>query len=151
MIELPAAVCILPDLLPILDFFSLGTNDLVQYTLAADRTNASVSSYCDECHPAVLRLIASSVRRVLAAGKEISVCGEMASRPDMAPFFVGLGCPALSMDPAHIPQMKERILTLSAEECEIFARGLLRRRSAESVRDALAAFRTQEADAAPAA
>lgn len=140
MIELPAAVAGLSDLLPLLDFFSLGTNDLVQYTLAADRTNAYVSRYCDDCHPAVMRFIAESIRRVTAAGKEISVCGEMAGRPEMTPFFIGLGCSALSMDPAHIPTIKERIRALSAEDCEIFARGVLRRRSAESVREALADF-----------
>ena len=140
MIELPAAVAVLADLLPLLDFFSLGTNDLVQYTLAVDRTNANVSRYCDECHPAVLRFIAESIRRVTAAGKEISVCGEMAGRADMAPFFIGLGCSALSMDPAHIPAVKERVLALNAEECEVFARGLLRRRTAASVREALSEF-----------
>lgn len=140
MIELPAAVAVLADLLSLLDFFSLGTNDLVQYTLAVDRTNANVSRYCDECHPAVLRFIAESIRRVTAAGKEISVCGEMAGRADMAPFFIGLGCSALSMDPAHIPAVKERVLALNAEECEVFARGLLRRRTAASVREALSEF-----------
>lgn len=154
MIELPAAVAVLADLLPLLDFFSLGTNDLVQYTLAVDRTNASVSRYCDECHPAVLRFIAESIRRVTAAGKEISVCGEMAGRADMAPFFIGLGCSALSMDPAHIPAVKERVLALNAEECEVFARGLLRRRSAASVREALCDFAEKTAaqpEEAPAA
>lgn len=149
MIELPAAVAVLSDLLPLLDFFSLGTNDLVQYTLAVDRTNASVSRWCDECHPAVLRFIAESVRRVCAAGKEISVCGEMAGRVDMAPFFIGLGCSALSMDPAHVPAVKERVLTLNAEECEVFARSLLRRRTAASVREALEDF-AQKAAAQPA-
>ncbi|MDO5530402.1 phosphoenolpyruvate--protein phosphotransferase [Sutterella sp.] len=152
MIELPATVAVLADLIPLLDFFSLGTNDLVQYTLAVDRTNARVSRYYDECHPAVLRLIADSIRRVLAAGKEISVCGEMGARRDLTPFFIGLGCSALSMDPAHIPTMKERILALRADECEVFARGLLRRRSAESVHEALHAFSAtlQPAQAVPA-
>lgn len=140
MIELPAAVSVLSDLLPELDFFSLGTNDLVQYTLAVDRTNANVSLYYDECHPAVLRLIAFTVRRVLAAGKSISVCGEMAGRPDMMPFFIGLGCPALSMDPARLPLVKENILTLNAADCRTFARGLLRRRTAKSIHEALVAF-----------
>ena len=127
-----------------------GVRYLVQYTLAADRTNAYVSRYCDDCHPAVMRFIAESIRRVTAAGKEISVCGEMAGRPEMTPFFIGLGCSALSMDPAHIPTIKERIRALSAEDCEIFARGVLRRRSAESVREALADFNAAQQSAASA-
>ena len=137
MIELPAAVTSIGDLVQILDFFSIGTNDLVQYTLAVDRTNARVSRWWEECHPAVLRLIAQTVKRVREAGKGISVCGEMASRLNMAPFFIGIGCSALSMDAAHIPAMKECVRKLSAESCEDFARGLLRRRSTESIREAI--------------
>ncbi|WP_240908043.1 phosphoenolpyruvate--protein phosphotransferase [Sutterella wadsworthensis] len=137
MIELPAAVASIGDLVQILDFFSIGTNDLVQYTLAVDRTNARVSRWWEECHPAVLRLIAQTVKRVREAGKGISVCGEMASRLNMAPFFTGIGCSALSMDAAHIPAMKECVRKLSAESCEDFARGLLRRRSTESIREAI--------------
>ena len=137
MIELPAAVASIGDLVQILDFFSIGTNDLVQYTLAVDRTNARVSRWWEECHPAVLRLIAQTVKRVREAGKGISVCGEMASRLNMAPFFIGIGCSALSMDAAHIPAMKECVRKLSTESCEDFARGLLRRRSTESIREAI--------------
>ena len=137
MIELPAAVASIGDLVQILDFFSIGTNDLVQYTLAVDRTNARVSRWWEECHPAVLRLIAQTVKRVREAGKGISVCGEMASRLNMAPFFIGIGCSALSMDAAHIPAMKECVRKLSAESCEDFARGLLRRRSTESIPEAI--------------
>lgn len=151
MIELPAAVSVLSDLLPMLDFFSLGTNDLVQYTLAVDRTNADVSCYYDECHPAVLRLIAFTVRRVLAAGKPISVCGEMAGQPDMTPFFIGLGSPALSMDPARVPLVKERILSLSAADCNAFSRRLLRRRSSSSIHEALATFLRRPASTPDAA
>lgn len=77
------------------------------------------------------------MKRVREAGKGISVCGEMASRLNMAPFFIGIGCSALSMDAAHIPAMKECVRKLSAESCEDFARGLLRRRSTESIREAI--------------
>ncbi len=137
MIETPAAVAMLPELIPTLDFFSLGTNDLVQYTLAVDRTNPAVSSYYEELHPAVLRFIAMSIRRILAAGKEISVCGEMAGRSDLTPFFIGLGCRTLSMDASHIPSVKERILATSAKEAHSFATSLLRRKTATSVRHAV--------------
>ena len=140
MIETPAAIAMLGDLIPLLDFFSLGTNDLVQYTLAVDRTNAAVSSYYEETHPAVLRFISESIKRVLSAGKDISVCGEMAGRADLTPFFIGLGCRALSMDSSHIPSVKERILTLNLEACEESARSLIRRKSSESARKAIAEF-----------
>ena len=133
MIELPAAVVMLKDLIPVLDFFSLGTNDLVQYTLAVDRTNAAVSRYYDECHPSVLRLIADTVRRVHQAGKSISVCGEMAGRREMIPFFIGLGCTSLSMTLTQIPAIKKRILQTDLAQSEAFASSVLRKRSLKTV------------------
>lgn len=143
MVELPAAVAMLRDLIPVLDFFSLGTNDLVQYTLAVDRTNAAVSDYYEECHPAVLRLIAETIRRVTSAGKPISVCGEMAGRSDLTEFFLGLGCRVLSMDPSRIPAVKNRVLQIDAEDASDFSRSILQRRSTESVRRALAERETR--------
>lgn len=137
MVEVPAAVAVLRDLIPVLDFFSLGTNDLVQYTLAVDRTNAAVSDYYEECHPAVLRLIAETIRRVTGAGKSVSVCGEMAGRTDLTEFFLGLGCRVLSMDASRIPSVKNRVLQIDSEDATDFSRGILHRRSAESVRRAL--------------
>ncbi|MDO4681145.1 MAG: hypothetical protein Q4A55_07875, partial [Aerococcus sp.] len=82
MIEVPAAFMMIRELIPVLDFFSLGTNDLVQYTLAVDRNNATVSNYYDERHPSVLRMIAQAIKQVHLAGKSISVCGEMAGRKE---------------------------------------------------------------------
>lgn len=137
MVEVPAAVAVLRDLIPVLDFFSLGTNDLVQYTLAVDRTNAAVSDYYEECHPAMLRLIAETIRRVTGAGKSVSVCGEMAGRTDLTEFFLGLGCRVLSMDASRIPSVKNRVLQIDSEDATDFSRGILHRRSAESVRRAL--------------
>ena len=137
MVEVPAAVAVLRDLIPVLDFFSLGTNDLVHYTLAVDRTNAAVSDYYEECHPAVLRLIAETIRRVTGAGKSVSVCGEMAGRTDLTEFFLGLGCRVLSMDASRIPSVKNRVLQIDSEDATDFSRGILHRRSAESVRRAL--------------
>lgn len=128
-----AAVMMLKDLIPVLDFFSLGTNDLVQYTLAVDRTNAAVSKYYDECHPSVLRMIATTVRQVHQAGKSVSVCGEMAARPELVPFFIGLGCTRLSMTLTQIPAIKKRILKTDRAKAEVFAASVLRRRSAKAV------------------
>lgn len=146
MVETPAAVAMLGDILPMLDFISIGTNDLVQYTLAVDRTNAAVSDYYQELHPAVLRFVADSIRRTIAAEKEVSVCGEMAGRADLAPFFIGLGCRRLSMDSSHIPSLKEHIRSLSLEDCEEFARSLVRRKTVESVRRAVEEFAHLDSD-----
>ena len=133
MIEVPAAFMMLRDLIPILDFFSLGTNDLIQYTLAVDRTNATVSKYYDERHPSVLRMIAQTVRQVHQAGKSIAVCGEMAARKELVPFFIGLGCTSLSMTLTQIPAIKQRILKTDRAKAEAFANSILRRRSIQAV------------------
>lgn len=134
MIEVPVAVAILPELGAELDFFSLGTNDLIQYALAVDRTNAAVAAHYDEYHPGIMRLIGGAVQQILEAGKPLSVCGEMASRPELLPFFVGLGCRSLSMDASALPFLKERLLSLEDETCQRVARSVLRRRSSESIR-----------------
>lgn len=133
MIEVPSAIIMLRDLIPVLDFFSLGTNDLIQYTLAVDRTNASVSTYYDERHPSVLRLIAKCIRCCTRAGKKISVCGEMVARKELLPFFIGLGCRDLSMTWTQIPDIKERILQTDLAKAEQFASSVLRRRSIKAI------------------
>lgn len=134
MIEVPAAVAMLPEFMDVLDFFSLGTNDLVQYTLAVDRANASVSSYYDELHPSVLRTIAKTIKTAVARNIPISVCGEMAGRPELAEFFVGLGVSSLSMDASHIPSVKKQILKLDSETAREFAKKAVRRRNAQTTR-----------------
>ena len=91
MIELPAAVICAEELLAEADFASLGTNDLIQYTLGVDRGNPSVAPLYDECHPAVLRLIRAAVKAAQKQNKPISICGEMGGRREMVPFFLGLG------------------------------------------------------------
>lgn len=133
MIEVPAAFLMLRELIPVLDFFSLGTNDLVQYTLAVDRNNATVSNYYDERHPSVLRMIAKTIKQVHAAGKSISVCGEMAGRKELVPFFIGLGCTSLSMASTQIPSIKQRILKTDRAKAENFVANVLRKRSIKSV------------------
>lgn len=109
MIELPAAVICAEELLAEADFASLGTNDLIQYTLGVDRGNPSVAPLYDECHPAVLRLIRAAVKAAQKQNKLISICGEMGGRREMVPFFLGLGINELSMVPMQIPIVKEMI------------------------------------------
>lgn len=140
MIEIPSAVIMLPEFINRLDFFSLGTNDLVQYALGVDRTNSAVAEYYDEYHPGVLRLIAQCVRKIINSGKTLCVCGEMASRLHFLPFFIGLGCRNLSMDSSVIPWSKEHLLRLTKIRCEQLAQKVLRRHTSQSIKTLLLEF-----------
>jgi phosphotransferase system enzyme I (PtsI) len=112
MIETPAAAVCAPLLAREVDFFSLGTNDLVQYTLAADRTNERVAYLYDPLHPAILRLVQDVVSAAHKAGKWVGMCGEMAGDPDAVPLLLGLGLDEFSVSPAQIPAVKTLLRTL---------------------------------------
>jgi phosphoenolpyruvate-protein kinase (PTS system EI component) len=107
------------------DFLSIGSNDLVQYLLAVDRTNEEVADWYAPHHPAVLRALARIVKAADAAGKEVSLCGDLATDLDMLPFLVGIGLRHLSMDPAAIPRVQERIELVDAAEAEKTAKRML--------------------------
>jgi len=120
MIEVPGAVEIIQELARHVDFFSIGTNDLIQYALVADREDARMASARDPYHPAVLRMIRRIIETAHRAGKPVTVCGEMAARPDLALALVALGADALSVAPAVIPELKQafaasRLAPLAAE------------------------------------
>jgi len=117
MIEVPSAAVISDRLAPLVDFFSIGTNDLIQYTLAADRMNEKVSYLYEPRHPAVLRLIELVCHNAKKHGKSVGMCGEMAGDPAMAELLIGLGVDEWSMSPTQIPEVKNRILQLSQQEC----------------------------------
>ncbi len=110
MIEVPAAAMTMPYLLKHFDFFSIGTNDLIQYTLAIDRADEAVAHLYDPWHPAVLRLIADVIAQVNRAGKHVSVCGEMAGDTEFTDLLLAMGLRSFSMQPAQIPAVKQRIL-----------------------------------------
>ena len=110
MIEVPAAALSLPLFLRHFDFLSIGTNDLIQYTLAIDRTDESVAHLYDPLHPAVLRLVADTIRAGQQAGKSISVCGEMAGDPQLTRLLLGLGLRSFSMHPTQILAVKQEVL-----------------------------------------
>ena len=110
MIEIPAAALTLKLFLRYFDFLSIGTNDLIQYTLAIDRADESVSHLYDPCHPAVLRLIADTIAECNAQGKGVSVCGEMAGDVNMTRLLLGLGLRSFSMHPSRILAVKQQIL-----------------------------------------
>src|SRR5688500_4882571 len=116
MIETPAAAVAADTLVDDVDFFSIGTNDLVQYTLAVDRGNANLASRFTPLHPAVLRLIQRTVEVGRDGGLDVSVCGEMASQPLMAFALLGLGLRQLSVAPRAVPLLKRIIRGVSAEE-----------------------------------
>ncbi|MEW6707861.1 MAG: phosphoenolpyruvate--protein phosphotransferase [Pseudomonadota bacterium] len=110
MIEVPAAALMLPTFLRYFDFVSLGTNDLIQYTLAIDRADEAVSHLYDPWHPAVLRLIADTIAKANAAQKDVSVCGEMAGDPAFTEVLLAMGLRAFSMHPSQIAAIKQRVL-----------------------------------------
>lgn len=113
MIEVPSAAVMADVLVQHVDFFSIGTNDLTQYTLAVDRTNPAVAHMADALHPAVLRLIRAVVEPAHVAGKWVGVCGELAGDPVAAPILVGLGVDELSMSAPSIPFVKQAIRAIS--------------------------------------
>lgn len=110
MIEVPAAALALPNLLPHFDFVSIGTNDLIQYTLAIDRADEAVAHLYDPWHPAVLQLVARTIECARAAGKGVSVCGEMAGDPAFTELLLGMGLRTFSMHPSQIAAVKQRVL-----------------------------------------
>ena len=126
MIEVPAAALSLPAFVKRLKFLSLGTNDLIQYTLAIDRADASVAHLYDHLHPAVLHLIARTIRVGAKARTPVAVCGEMAGEIDLTELLLGMGLRQFSMHPSQILSVKERLFTLSTKTAAKFAARVLR-------------------------
>jgi phosphotransferase system enzyme I (PtsP) len=133
MVEVPAAALTAGALAEECDFFSIGTNDLTQYTLAVDRGNERVAHLYDPLHPAVLALIDRTVRAARRAAKPVSVCGEMAGNPLAVPILVGLGITELSGTAGTVPLVKEIVRGLDAEEAASAARHALRVGTAREV------------------
>jgi multiphosphoryl transfer protein len=134
MIETPAAAVLAERIAAVVDFLSIGTNDLTQYTLAMDRGNPQLAARLDALHPAVLRLIALTAEGARAHGRHAAVCGGLASEPLAAPLLVGLGVHELSAVPAVIPRLKARIASVSLSECRALAQQALAQESAAAVR-----------------
>ena len=118
MIEIPAAVLAMSSLVRRLDFVSVGTNDLIQYTLAIDRGDDAVSHLYDPLHPAIIKLLASAIKTANKAKVAISVCGEMAGDVHMTRLLLGMGLRCFSMHPAHLLAIKQRVLTSNIPEIE---------------------------------
>ncbi|MEO5670747.1 MAG: phosphoenolpyruvate--protein phosphotransferase [Ramlibacter sp.] len=125
MIEIPAAALTLKTFLKYFDFLSIGTNDLIQYTLAIDRADESVAHLYDPLHPAVLRLVAETIAECNAQGKGVSVCGEMAGDVSLTRLLLGLGLRSFSMHPAQILAVKQEVLRADSGKLQGWAAAVL--------------------------
>ena len=137
MIEVPSAAVTSDILAARADFFSIGTNDLIQYTLAVDRGNEKVAYLYEPLHPAVLRLIRMTIENGHARGIPVGMCGEMAGDPLATVVLLGLGLDSFSMGPIGIPQVKRIVRSVSSMEAESFARTLSTMRSGPEVEKAV--------------
>ena len=137
MIEVPAAVAVADKLAEKCDFFSIGTNDLTQYVMAADRGNSSVSKLCDNLNPAVLRMVAMTCDAAKKAGIEVGMCGELAGNSKASALLLGLGLDELSMNGPAIPDVKEAIRSVNMDDCRALAQKAIEANSSDEVRDLL--------------
>ena len=140
MVEIPAAALNASGLARIVDFFSLGTNDLTQYTLAVDRGNMKISHLFDELDPAVLRLIQMTVKAARKNRIEVSICGELAASALALPALLGLGIDQISVAPVHLPKIKAALSKVSLAKAKKLAQKLCQFTDREDVRKALKRF-----------
>jgi phosphotransferase system enzyme I (PtsI) len=138
MIEIPAAALALPMFMRRLDFVSLGTNDLIQYTLAIDRTDDAVAHLYDPLHPAVLALVAKTIHTATRGGVPVAVCGEMAGDLKLTRLLLGFGLRSFSMHPAQLLAIKERVLRTDLAEVQPLAQRVLRASEPAKARELLA-------------
>ncbi|TWT85500.1 Phosphoenolpyruvate-protein phosphotransferase [Posidoniimonas polymericola] len=134
MVEVPSAVMMMDHFCDEVDFFSIGTNDLVQYTLAVDRSNKDVASLYTSADPAVIKLIKMSIDSADAHGKPISMCGQMSGNPLYTMLLLGLGLRSLSTTPAAAPELKRLCRSVSIPECEAVAQRVLEMESSRDVK-----------------
>ena len=137
MIEVPAAALALPMFMRRLDFLSIGTNDLIQYTLAIDRTDDAVAHLYDPLHPAVLHLIAHTIQAANRGGTPIAVCGEMAGEPGLTRLLLGFGLRNFSMHAQQLLAIKERVLRTNLAEAQPLAQRVLRQSDPAKTRELL--------------
>jgi len=138
MIEIPAAALALPIFMRKLNFLSIGTNDLIQYTLAIDRTDDAVAHLYDPLHPAVLSLVAGTIQTATRGGMPVAVCGEMAGDLQLTRLLLGLGLRNFSMHPSQLLAIKERILRTNLAEVQTLAQRVLRASDPIKTRELLA-------------
>ena len=137
MIELPAVLDIIDELAKEADFFSIGTNDFIQYMLAVDRGNERVSAYYQPYHPSVLRSLHRIIQAAVKAQIDVTICGEMGYEPAYIPFFIGAGLRTFSVDPYFLRAVQDKIVNLSASEATAYARALLAESTLEGIQQIL--------------
>ena len=150
MIEVPAAALSAGIFARKLDFLAIGTNDLVQYTLAIDRTDHRIAHMYDELHPAVLRLIALTIRAARKADKPVCVCGEMAGEHRVAPLLLGMGLRSFSMLPSRLLRVKNEVLKVDTRQLTPLVRRMLVQDDLGSIRRGLACLGIGDAPGSPA-
>ncbi len=133
MIEIPSAAIMADLLIEEVDFLSIGTNDLIQYTLAVDRVNESVAYLYEPAHPAILRLIQTTVDAAHGAGKWVGMCGEMAGDPQFVPLLLGMGLDEFSVSVSVIPEVKKVIRMMSYEKAKEIAQAALKLKTSDEV------------------
>lgn len=139
MIELPAVLDIIHELAKEADFFSIGTNDLIQYMLAVDRSNEKVAAYYQPYHPSVLRSLHRIIQAAVKAEIEVTVCGEMGHESEFIPFFIGAGLRTFSVDPHYLRTVQEKIVDLTVNESTAYTRTLLAEPTLEGIQKLLKA------------
>jgi phosphotransferase system enzyme I (PtsI) len=137
MIEIPAAALALGPFLRRLDFLSIGTNDLIQYTLAIDRSDDAVAHLYDPVHPAVLRLIAQTIQSAQRVGMPVAVCGEMAGDPKLTRLLVGMGLREFSMHPAQLLEVKQQVMMSDTAQLAVRVGKLLKSDEPDKIGDQL--------------
>ncbi len=137
MVEMPSVLEILDDLAEHADFFSVGTNDFIQYMLAVDRSNQRVAAYYTAQHPAVLRGLNRVVSSARQKGRSVSVCGEMAHEVIHLPFLLGIGVRNLSVDPQYLPLLQKSISRIRMSDAEAYAQELLGRSGIKEIRQVM--------------
>lgn len=140
MIEIPSAAAMTREFAEETDFLSIGTNDLIQYTLGVDRGNDIVSKLYQEFHPSIVRILAHIIREGKAAGKLVSMCGEMAADPFAVPLLIGLGLESFSVSAAMIPQIKKAIRSISFKETQEIAQKCLTLKTEKEIKHLLHEF-----------
>jgi len=133
MVETPAAAMAIDILSEEVDFFSIGTNDLIQYTMACDRTNEKVTYLYQILHPAILRLVNNIIKTAHNNDKWVGMCGEMAGEPLAIPILLGFGLDEFSMNPAAVPKAKEIIRSISLEEAKKFVSSIMDLKNVEKI------------------
>ncbi len=140
MVELPSVIDLISDFAREVEFFSIGTNDFIQFMLGVDRTNESVADFYLPHHPAVLRALNRIVHGVVEHGREVSICGDMAHQPEYIPFLLGIGVRAFSVDPIYLLRTQQVITTTSLGYAQSLARSVL---AQSRISDIVALLQTQ--------